>query len=87
MNVLRGQVETFETSPINVELMSITGNFSTRINACAVDSVTGDMPAIEWNKYKDRWARLRKIDFPTLATKPFVDMMLELDCADLMYAT
>ena len=50
MNVMNGQVETFESSPINVELMSITGN----VNASTVDRVTGNMPVIEWNKYKNR---------------------------------
>ena len=86
VNVLNGQVETFETSPINVELMSMTGNVRTRINACTVDRVTGNMPVIEWNKYKNRWPHLRNIDFPTLATRPIVDMLLGLDCADLIYA-
>ena len=31
VNVLNGQVETFETKPINVELTSITGNVSTMV--------------------------------------------------------
>ena len=38
VNVLNGHVESFETSPINVELMSMTGNVRTRINACTVES-------------------------------------------------
>ena len=36
VNVLNGQVETFETKPINVELMSITGNVSTMVSACTI---------------------------------------------------
>ena len=47
VNVLKGQVETFKTSPINVELRSITGTVSARINACTVERVTGNMPVIE----------------------------------------
>ena len=43
VNVLNGQVETFETKPINVELVSITGNISTMVSACTVDRVTGNM--------------------------------------------
>ena len=50
VNVLNGQVETFKTSPINVELTSITGTVSARINVCTVDQVTGNMPVIEWNE-------------------------------------
>ena len=86
VNILNGQVETCETSPFNVELMSITVNVSTRINACTVDRVTGNMPVIEWNKFKDQWPHLGNIDFPTLATRPIVDMLLGLDCADPIYA-
>ena len=54
VNVLNGQVETFETKPINVELMNITGNVSTMVNACTVDRVTGNMPVVEWNKFKQQ---------------------------------
>ena len=86
VNVLNGQVETFETKPINVELMSITGDVSTMVSACTVDRVTGNMPVVEWNKFKQQWSHLRNINFPTSATRPIVDMLLGLDCADLLYA-
>ena len=83
---VNGQVETFETKPINIELMSITGNVSTMVSACTVDRVTGNMPVVEWNKFKQQWSHLRNIDFPTSATSPIVDMLLGLNCADLLYA-
>ena len=86
VNVLNGQVETFETKPINVELTSITGNVSTMVSACTVDRVTGNMPVVEWNKLKQQWPHLKNIKFPTSATRPLVDMLLGLDCADLLYA-
>ena len=86
VNVLNGQVEAFETKPVNVELRSITGNVSTMVSACTVDRVTGKMPVVEWNKFKQQWSHLRNIDFPTSATRPIVDMLLGLDCADLLYA-
>ena len=86
VNVLNGQVQTFETKPINIELMSITGNVSTMVSACTVDRVTGNMPVFKWNKFKQQWSHLRNIDFPTSATRPIVDMLLGLDCADLLYA-
>ena len=38
VNVLNGQVETFENKPINVEFMSITDNISTMYRASTVDS-------------------------------------------------
>ena len=86
VNVLNGQVETFKTSPINVELTSITGTISARIKACTVDRVMGNMPVIEWNKCRNQWDNLRNIDFPTAAPRPIVDMLLGLDCVDLIYA-
>ena len=86
VNVLYGQVEAFETKPINVELVSITGNISTMVSVCTVDRVTGNMPVVEWIKFKQQWPHLRNIDFPTSATRPIVDMLLRLDCADLFYA-
>ena len=43
VNVLNGQVEMFETKPINVEHMSKTGNVSTIVSVCTVDRVTGNM--------------------------------------------
>ena len=39
INVLNGQVEAFETKPINVELMGATGNISTLVSACTVENV------------------------------------------------
>ena len=86
VNVLNGQVETFETKPINVELMSINGNESTMVSPCMVDRVTGNMPVVEWNKFKQQWSHLRNIDFPTSVMRPIVDMLLVLDCAYLLYA-
>ena len=85
VNVLNGQVETFETKPINVELVSITGDISTMVSACIVDRVTGNMLVVEWNRLKQQWSHLRNIDFPTSATRPIVNIMLGLDCADLLY--
>lgn len=86
MNVLNGHVETVDTKPINVEFRSITGNVSTMVSAYTVDRVTGNMPVLELNKSKKQWSHLRNTDFPTSATRPIVDMLLGLDCADLLYA-
>ena len=63
VNVLSGQVETFETKPINVELVSLTGNISTMVSACTVDRVTGNMPVVEWNKFKQQWSHLKTSTF------------------------
>ena len=53
---------------------------------CTVDRVTGNMPVVEWNKFKQQWSHLRNIDFPTSARRPIFDNLLGLDCTDLLYA-
>ena len=43
VNVLNGQVETFETKPIDVKLQSVTGDVSMKVSAYTVNKVTGNM--------------------------------------------
>ena len=86
VNVLNGQVETFETKPKSVELKSITGDVSMIVNAYTVNRVTGNMPVVDWNKYKQRWPHLINIDFPCSSRRPVVDMRIGLDCIDLHLA-
>ena len=75
VNVLNGQVETFETKPISVELKGITGDVSMIVNAYSVNRITGNMPVVDWNKYKHRWPHLRNIDFPCSSRRPVVNML------------
>ncbi|MCU7929154.1 MAG: DUF1759 domain-containing protein, partial [Candidatus Thiodiazotropha sp. (ex Dulcina madagascariensis)] len=86
VSVLNGQVETFETKPIDVTLQSVTGNVSMKINAYTVNKVTGNMPVVDWNRYKKQWPHLRNIDFPSSPRRPIVDVLIGLDSADLLYA-
>ena len=86
VNVLNGQAETFETKPVNVEIKSITGSVSMVVNAYTVNRVTGNMHVVDWNKYKQQWSHLRNINFPLSPKTPIVDMLIGLDCADLLYA-
>ena len=53
---------------------------------CTVDRVMGNMPVVEWNKFKQQCSHLRNIDFPTSARRPIFDMLLGLDCTNLLYA-
>ena len=86
VNVLNGQAETFDTKPVSVELKSVTGSLSMIVNAYMVNKVTGNMPVVNWNKYKKQWPHLRNIDFPSSPRRPIVDMLIGLDCADLLHA-
>ena len=56
------------------------------VNAYTVDRVTGNMHVVDSNKYKQQWSHLRRFNFPPSPKKPIVDMLIGLDCADLLYA-
>ena len=56
------------------------------VSAYTVDRVTGNMPVVDWNKFKTQWAHLQNIDFPYSPSRPVVNMLIGLDCADLLYA-
>ena len=86
VNVLNGQVETFETSPIEIELKSINGNLNTKITAFTANRVTGNMPAFDWSQCTKQWPHLTHIQFPCIAQRPVVDVLIGADCADLHYA-
>lgn len=86
VNVLNGQVETFETKPVNVTLESVNSKASMNVTAYTTNRVTGNMAVIDWNRYKRRWAHLERIDFPRTAKRTIVDVLIGLDCADLLCA-
>ena len=87
VNILNGQIETFETKPVSFELLSVDRKVNMNVVAYTANRVTGDMPVIHWNEYSSKWPYLRKIDFPFPAKKPIVDVLLGLDCLDLHCAT
>ena len=86
VSVLDGQVETIETKPIDVALQSVTECVSMKAIAYTVNKVTGNMPVVDWNSYKEQWPHLRNIDFPSSSKRPIVDILIGLDCANLLYA-
>ena len=86
VNVLNGQVLTFESKPIDVQLQGVKGDVSMKINAYTVNKVTGNMPVVDWNQYKNQWRHLKDIELPSSPRRPIVDMLIWLDCADLLYA-
>ena len=86
VNVLNGQIDTFETQPMNVRLKSINGKVSIDVIAYTPNRVTGSMPVVDWNSYKRKWPHLRNIDFQRSTLRPIVVVLIGLDCTDLHYA-
>ena len=82
VSVLNGQVETFETTPIECALESVDGE-SFRITAFTANRVTGNMNVIDWNTCSREWSHLKGLKFHQLGPRPIVDLLIGLDCADL----
>ena len=86
VNVLNGQIKTFETMPVEFGLESLTGEVNMRISAFTTNKVTGDMRVINWRKESTKWAHLNRVKFPVVGPRPIVDILIGLDYADLHYS-
>ena len=86
VNVLNGQVETFETMPVEVELESLDGNVKVMISAFTAERVTGNMKVIDWGKYAVNCTYLKGIQFPNPGIGPIVDLLIGGDYAELHYS-
>ena len=86
VNVLNGQLETFEPMPVTFELESVIGNVKMKVSAYTTNRVTGNMTVVDWNRYKAQWPHLKNVNFQQSQTRPIVDILLGLKCAELHYA-
>ena len=86
VNVLNSQVETFETSPVELLIECLDGNTTLKVTALTTGRVTGNMKVIDWVKCAGRWPHLRNIEFQKLGPRPIVDVLIGLDCSDLHYS-
>ena len=84
VNVLNGQVETFETTAVECVLESLEGK-SFKISALTMNRVTGNMRVTDWSTCAEQWPHLRGITFHQLGSQPIVDLLIGLDSADLHY--
>ena len=85
VNVLNGQVETFETTPVECTLESLDGK-SYKITAFTTNRVTGNIRITDWSTCAERWPHLKEITFHQLGSRPIVDLLIGLDSADLHYS-
>ena len=87
VNVLNGRAETFETAPVELEVESLDGKISKKINAFTTDRVTGSLRIIDWAKESEKWKHLQGIQFPKQSSaRPIVDNLIGIDCLDLHYS-
>lgn len=86
VNVLNGQIKTFETMPVEFELQGVNGRVSEKITAFTAERVTGNMEVIQWNKFSYKWQHLKALDFPNPGTRPIVDLLIGIDYPDFHYS-
>ena len=87
VNVLNGRAETFETAPVELEVESLDGKISKKINAFTTDRVTGSLRIIDWAKESEKWKHLQGIQFPKQSSaRPVIDILIGIDCLDLHYS-
>ena len=86
VSVLNGQLKSFETTPVECIIESLDGKTSLKVTALTTGKVTGSMRAIDWTTCAKEWPHLRNIEFHKLGPQPIVDMLIELDCADLHFS-
>lgn len=86
VNVLNGNTETFETMPVSVTLESLNGKCKVDMSVFTADKVTGNLKAVNWTDYKDKWDHLKEIQFPKLSSRPIIDLLIGTDYSDLHYS-
>ena len=76
VSVLNGQVETFETSPIECAKQSLDGKSSYHITAFTTKKVTGNMNIVDWNSCAKEWSHLKGLHFPKMGCRLIVDILI-----------
>ena len=86
VNVLNSNTETFETMPVSVKLESLNGQCQVDMSVFTADKVTGNLKAVNWSDYKNKWDHLKQIQFPKLSSRPVIDLLIGTDYSDLHYS-
>ena len=68
--------------PVQMELELLGGNTKVKINAYTVIRVTGNMRVTDRRPLSKKWKHLRNIPFPGIGPRPFVDILIGIDCAE-----
>ena len=82
VNMLNGQVDSFETTPVEFELESLDGKVK-RTKQATANRVTGSLKPLNWNSVASKWHHSKKIRFPDVGPKPTIDILIGVDYADL----
>ena len=58
VNILKGQTETFETMPVDFELVFLDGSMKRTVSAFTTENGTGRLEAIDCRRHADKWSHL-----------------------------
>ena len=83
IGILNGRSELLETMPVEFSLESINGKVDMKIHAFTADRVTGNMKAINWRSFANKWDHLKVVAFPIIGARPIIDILIGIDYADL----
>ena len=83
VNVLSGKSESFESKPVTVGIESLNGQIRKNIEVQTIKNVTGNLPAVDWNRYAKQYPHLREIQFPQVARDQKVDLLIGIDYPEL----
>ena len=83
VRLLNDTTANLRSRSVQVNLESYDGHVRKTTTAQTTKRVTGNMRAINWALEKKRWPYLRGINFPSLGTRPIIDMLIGLDLFDL----
>ena len=85
--VLNNSVETFQTMPLKIEIESVNGQFTKEIEVKTCPrSVTGNYQGENWGASRDKWPLLARCDFASPAKDGLVDLLIDVDTANLHYS-
>ena len=85
--VFNDTVETFQSMPIKIEIESVDGRFSKEISAkTCPQKVTGNYRVVNWNDHQNKWLKLTQCNFPKPANDRLVDLLIDIDNAELHYS-
>ena len=61
VNLLNEEAETFETTAVEFQLMSLNGDVHTIIEILTVQKVTDDLKGLDWKKACGSWDSMKEV--------------------------
>ena len=87
VHVLNDTVETFQSTPLKIEIESADGQFSKEISMkTCPQKVTGNYRVVNWTEHQNKWPHLTWCGFAKHANNGLVDLLVGIDNAELHYS-